>query len=471
MSRLPKYTTHCSISILGRLEQYSTARHQAGFYLNVAVSATYTLPVDFTLAFKDYVYRACAVLIAGHPVLSAIPAADDTQQPYFVRLPQINLDEVVSFQQRQANSTDVDSDGEPLPDLDLQAVLQTQHNTSFLAPKPYWRLVVLLDDSNQRQFTAAFVFHHAIGDGTSGKAFHEGFLHALHTAGDSETKTIIKSPTSPLLPNIESLHPMPLSLIFLAKKLIQAKIYSPREPGLWTGGRIQAPANTQIRLVPFSRTLTASLREKCRQENSTITAFLQTAVARSLFANLPSNCTRLACAGVISCRRWLPEIITDDSMGVFVQDFEETYTRANIASSDHSLWDEARRSRETIQSALNRHGKDSGPNLLRFVSDFQQELCYSKVGRDREKSFEVSNIGVLRSRTDGHDDGPAQPRILGMVFSQCASAIGSAVGVSVVTGGDGCLVLGISWQDGVVDGGLIDSMIRSLRDELHGLAA
>lgn len=437
--------------------------------MNVAVSATYTLPENFTLPVKDYIYCACSALIAEHPVLSAIPAADETQRPYFVRLPHINLDEVITFQQRQHVSADgVTADGNPVPDLDLQALLQTQHNEPFSAPNPYWRLCILIDWETQKQFTAAYVFHHALGDGTSGKAFHQGFLQALDKAEPGKTETIIKSPKTPLLPNIEAIHTMPLSLSFLAKKLFQAKIYSWQDPGLWTGGKIQTPPNTRVRLAPFSKKLTAALRERCRCEHTTITAVLQTVVARSLFAHLPNNFTRLACTGAISCRRWLPDLITDEVMGVFVQDYEETYSRAEVIPSNSSFpWNEARRSRKTIESVLARKGKNAGPNLLRFVSDYQQELCYSKIGHDRDKSFEVSNIGAISPQDESES---MKPVLRGMVFSQGASVIGNAVQISAVTGGDGCLVLAFSWQESVVEGSLVDAVIGSLGDELRRLA-
>jgi hypothetical protein len=48
--------------------------------------------------------------------------------------------------------------------------------------------------------------------------------------------------------------------------------------------------------------------------------------------------------------------------------------------------------------------------------------------------------------------------------------MGNAIGVSVVTGGDGCLVLAISWQEDIVDDELIDASIQSSRDELRQLA-
>lgn len=418
---------------------------------------------------KDYVYRACAISIAEHPVLSAIPAADDTQQPYFVRLPQIDLDKAVSFEHRENGSSLTTSvDGDPTPDLDLQALLERQHNIPFTAPNPYWRLCILTSSDDERQFTAAFVYHHAIGDGTSGKAFHQTFLRALHSAEseNSPTKSIITTPSQPLLPNIEQIHPMPLSFFFLAKKLFQAKIYSPRDPGLWSGGKIQTEGKTRVRLVPFSKTLVTSLRGQCRQEATTITAVLHAAFARSLFANLPLRYTHLNCTGAISCRRWLPDI-TDEVMGVYVGDIEESYTRSSTTLNDpHAFpWSEARRSKQTLEAAVQRQGRDAGPNLLKYVSDFQQELCWSKVGSERDKSFEVSNIGVLSCEVV-----PGQPRIEGMVFSQCASVVGNAIGISVVTGGDGCMVLAITWQDTVVEESLIEGAVEFLKRELKGLA-
>lgn len=260
---------------------------------------------------------------------------------------------------------------------------------------------------------------------------------------------------------------MPLSFFFLAKKLFQAKIYSPRDPGLWSGDKIQTEGKTRVRLVPFSKTLVTSLRGTCRQEATTITAVLHTAFARSLFANLPPRYTRLNCTGAISCRRWLPDIITDEVMGVYVGDIEESYTRSSTTLNDpHAFpWSEARRSKQTLEAAVQRQGRDAGPNLLKYVSDFQQELCWSKVGSERDKSFEVSNIGVLSSEVV-----PGQPRIEGMVFSQCASVIGNAIGISVVTGGDGCMVLAITWQDTVVEESLIEGAVEFLKRELKGLA-
>jgi hypothetical protein len=450
------------------LEQYSTARHQVGFYLNVAVSATYNLPDTFTAPIKDYVYQACEAAITEHPALSAIVADDHTQDPYFIRLPQLNLDQVVTFQDRQPGLLGTEANGEPTPDLDLQAILATQHNLPFKFPDPLWRLCILLDTENRQSFTGVFVFHHAIGDGTSGKAFHQTLLRALATATADDPKSIILPPQTPMLPPIETIHSMPLSMWYLTKKLFRAKIYSRRDEALWTGSKICKPTQTRLRLLPFSAAVVTTLRDLCRAENTTITAFLQTLVARSLFTHLPVQTSKLNCTGALSCRGWLREFITDNCMGVWVQDYEEQYTRsATIPSSeDVSIfpWDEARRSRKTILSVLNMRGKDASINLLQFVDDYQQELCLGKIGLERDKSFEVSNIGVVPSPTD-----PDLPAIKGVVFSQSASVMGNALQVSVATGGDGCLVLAVSWQEGVLKVDFVNAFIDSARDEIYRL--
>src|SRR5699024_5001168 len=128
------------------------------------------------------------------------PIGEDTKEPYWARLPEIDLERSVSFQNRSQSFP-----GEDEKDDELEKLINTQHNTPFSPPLQYWRVCVLLDAGNERRFTAVFVFHHAVGDGTSGKAFHKTFLEALHTATKSpmEARRVVPSPTMPLLPNIE----------------------------------------------------------------------------------------------------------------------------------------------------------------------------------------------------------------------------------------------------------------------------
>ncbi|KAI9933883.1 hypothetical protein ASPWEDRAFT_168158 [Aspergillus wentii DTO 134E9] len=452
---------------VGRLEQYSTSRHHLKFYNNVAVSATYTLPESCSLPVKDYVYKACEVLIGQHPILSAIPVDEDTKTPYFVRLPEIDLDQAISFQSRQNGHPESDEE-----DSELEALLQVQHNTPFSAPSPFWRLCVLTEAEAAERFTVAFVFHHAISDGGSGKAFHKTFLQALHDTASSltsgEIKRCIPSPQTPLLPNIEDLHSMPLSIPYLLTALFKAKVYSWRDPGLWTGSEIRTPLKSFLRHIVLPKHISTSFKERCRENTTTITAALETVLAYSLFTHLPGTFTKLHCQGAMSARRWLPDSITDDVMGVWVQNWNESFSREKFKDGSDSLfpWDEARRSRQTIETILGLKGKDTSVNLLKYVDDYHQELFLSKVGQQRDASYEVSNIGVLA--VEGVGDS-SKLQIGRVVFSQCASVAGAGVEVSVAMGGDGCLVLAFCWQEGVVELELMGAVIEETKRVLYGL--
>lgn len=446
------------------MEQYSTARNPLGFYYNVAVAATYTLP-ESSLSIKDYVYRACEAAIFQHPILCAIPVGEDTKEPHWARLPEIDLGRSVSSQKRSHPFP-----GEDEKDDELEKLLNIQHNIAFSPPLPYWRVCLLLDAGNKRRFTAAFVFHHAVGDGTSGKAFHKSFLEGLHavTESSAETRQVISSPTMPLLPSIEEIHPMTLTIPYLATTLFKEKVWSWRDPGLWTGSEIRVPLETQMRHIVIPKSLATSFRHACRRNNTTITAALQTIVSRAVFTHIPDNFTQLKCNGPLSSRKFLPDIVTDDSIGVWIQDYNEFYSRDDVML-DSFPWSEAQRSRRTIESTLSLQGTNASPNLLRYVNDFHQELFLSKVGKQRGSSFELSNIGVFAPGLNLNDD-PSKPHIGRMIFSQCASVTGCAVEISVISGGDGCLVLALSWQTGVVEEGLASSVIETVEKEVHELA-
>ena len=167
----------------------------------------------------------------------------------------------------------------------------------------------------------------------------------------------------------------------------------------------------------------------------------------------------------MNTRRWLPNPITDDSLGVFVQDLSETYSR-DAFRGKCLPWPEAKRSRDTLRRTVSAGGKNAAVNMLRYVRDFQQELFLSKVGLERGSSFEVSNVGVLKVDKSGDAVRGDDVEIGRMVFSQSANVAGNAFQVSAVTGGDGGLVLAFSWQKGVVEDALVEKVMEMVRKEI-----
>jgi hypothetical protein len=57
-----------------------------------------------------------------------------------------------------------------------------------------------------------------------------------------------------------------------------------------------------------------------------------------------------------------------------------------------------------------------------------------------------------------------------VLFSRSAFVSGSAIAVGVVSGPDGCLSLGFSWQIGVVSDELVDKLIQGVYDEIDNIA-
>ncbi|KAI1940545.1 Alcohol acetyltransferase [Ophidiomyces ophidiicola] len=473
----------------GPLEKYSNARHHLGYYYNVAVSAVYKIPHSLSRPLREYVYQATEKLIGQHPILSAVPVGEDTNDPYFVRLPAVDLEQSIFFHDwsdASPGSTDkCDQEGNVgSGDSNLDLFLETEHNTPFVNWLPFWRLHIISTSTTEQDFIAVFVYHHSIGDGSSGTAFHSTFLGAFTDAlavNSGEPKTIIQSPSLPLLPSLESIHPFPVSIFYILKAIFYTKIWNRPDPELWAGGKISLPLKNKVHHITLSKSDSAALRKSCRDQGTTITGAIQTLLARALFICLPIEFTKLSCTSAISIRRWLSsDIITSDSIGVWVMDYADLYKRNHVAQPPSFPWDEARRSRKTIEETLSRRGRDTKVGLLRFVRDVPGELLTCMIGRERSVSFEISNLGAFKpsvkhlqpSQTTetepeiNENDRSNVPQIGKVVFSQSASVTGSAVNLSVVTGSDGCMVLTFSWQEGIVDPQLVASVAMEMKKEI-----
>ncbi|KAL6239516.1 hypothetical protein BDW75DRAFT_198409 [Aspergillus navahoensis] len=448
---------------VGLMEKYSTTRHPLRFYMNVAITANYTIPETFTLPLKNYIYRALETLINQHPILSAVPIGEDTDKPYFARLPEIDLAQPISFQ-KTAKGLALDEQ-----DSELQSLIERQHDTGFTAPLPYWRLIVLTTDEPERCFTAVFVYHHGLGDGTSGKAFHRTFLRALREAASlkpGEAKQVVIPPKSPLLPPLEDVHPLPISIPFFLKTAFKTWVYSKPDPNLWAGGPIQLPLSTQVRFLVLPAAQTSTLVKACREHSTTVTCAVETAIARSLFPHIPEKYNRVTGSIPITQRPWLPDTITDESMGVYVQEMPEIFMRKAVTQETFP-WDEAQRARRTITKELALESKNTSVGLLKYVKDYRRNLCETKIGKPRLVTFELSSLGVVKTESSADKSIPQMGKV---IFTQSASVTGAAIEFSLVTGADGSLALGITWQAGVVEESTVQAVIDTLEKELHHLS-
>jgi hypothetical protein len=461
-------------------EKFLFVRHNLGFYNNVGSTATYHHPSSTTLL-QDIVFHALSQVINQHPILSAIPLEENKKTIYFVRLPTIDLSKCVYFVERQ---TPIPREGET--DEELDKILEEQHNKDFkdeIGSKPFWRLIILSSLSSTNSFSASWIFDHSLADGTSGFVFHHSFLAALRNIPSDllNVDPVVEPPKTDLVPTLEDLHKLPLSFMYLAK--VQWYEWFPKkQPRVWTGSLISFDptkgATMRYKTIVLSAEATKQLLNLSRENKTTLTATMQCVIAASIFLNLdPARYDALHAGGTMSCRRFvdMPEQYghIDDAIGTWVSPYSFEHKRRTVPQNAEKTnnvlnffdWDEARSVRATITNEISKNLKDNVVNLLRWVPDLSA-LFYSRIGKKRTESFELSNVTAFNKGKAQSEDGWKVGRC---VFSQCVAVPGPVIECSAVGGGDGTLSIGFTWLEGVVDNVWMESVMNGVREGLVGL--
>jgi hypothetical protein len=423
-----------------------------GIYLNVGLTARYKRPSGVPV--KQALFHALSMLISKHLILSAIPLAIETPDPYFVRLPKIALSEVVTFVEEDANPPS--SDWQET----IDKVLEEQHNCPFEVQSnrtlPFWRICVLENKNAPRSFTLMFIFHHSLMDTKSALSFHDEMEgHMVQYAGVEPSGTAYCL-SGALVPPLEELYTLPVSQEFLRSQ----EKHSEPSPDSWTAAPQSTPVKTRFSSLWLSDDDTKMLMTLSKKEQTSVTAALQALIATCIFSVLPSTYCTLQGDCAVSLRKFLPEPITDTTLGCYVGSSSTTYRRMPSFN-----WDEARRTKIAIEHTMAQKGSDMPVGYLAFIQN-QHHWMLQKLGRKRMSAFELSNVGASSTLRGGLNF-----EIESMLFSQSSSACSAAIKVSAVTGRDGRLALGFTWQEGVIEADMMERVKRALKGEVERLAA
>ncbi|KAF2261892.1 hypothetical protein CC78DRAFT_561551 [Lojkania enalia] len=457
---------------LGKLESISSVCHHLGFYNNVGLSAHYKLsqPVHVS-EIHHLIYTAVTDVIRKHPILSAIPVDEHTPEPYFARLPSIDLKKSISFVKRN-QPIPVNDEGE---DSELDALLEDQHNADFKSDYgtlPFWRLIVLQNPGVENEFTACFIFHHAIGDGVSGLVFLNSFRDALAATTSLslqlETEHIIVPNNSSLLPPIEELHPLPLP-------------ETPSQPtskivNEWRGNVIQLPCKSHFKSLSLSPNRSKSFIQECKKNNVSVTATLPSLIATTLYDILPLTTEALTCIIPVSLRPWLPRHIVDGAIGTWFDAFkvqivrpDKTLENSNASSNPTEIWPQAQEVSKAIRKYLTASPSGEPYTTIAIFKSIPDvaPIFASTVGKERDAAFELSNLGFFSSPITDPTPSIAGDKSVWkvgkLIFSRSAVVSGTAITIGVVSGGDGGMTLGFTWQEGVVEETFVDKVISSIK--------
>lgn len=406
-----------------------------------------------------------------------------------MQLAAINLDEVIEFDEVPVQTEEKAAW--------IDDFLSTQHSTGFHdREKPLWRVVVLNprnEDADEKVKSLlgadiAFIWHHVIGDGKSGLGVHTTILQALTTplcdysshslaqqSAPSQSNgkkcsldIVIKPPGNDLFPSLEQIFAMPASQPTFLRRLSDAyfKSYLPfqrqsqtdLDTSKWSGAPYQdrSPIKTLIKHIIIPASSQQKLVKLCRAKGTTITPFLQTIIAQTISKHY-NHMWRLRCATAISMRRFMaPELdIGEQEMGLWVSAFHfelDPVELSGIDKGSKKFWGMARKNSKRIAGEIEKRDTDLGIGGLRQIPDFRKNL-ESKMGKKREDSFAVTNIGTF-------DGDSASELAIGntrdivkiekVIFSQSCHVNGSALQFCIMSVKDKSMVIAVSWQEGVV---------------------
>jgi hypothetical protein len=236
---------------------------------------------------------------------------------------------------------------------------------------------------------------------------------------------------------------------------------------LWTGGPTRSENNvTKLRAIYIPSPILATLLHDCQTNNVTFTSLLIVTIAR-VFAQTYPDSQHFACKTAISFRRFTG---TDNRAMVnyttsISQYFSSVSRRGYIDCGREFSWSAVRACKRDLDR-VTAGPKNHTLGLLKYMNDYASWMR-SRVGLPRASSFEVSNIGVM----DGALDEETKPaKIDRVLFSQSSNVMGPPYVFSVATAKGGDLAIGLTWQAGVIDVELAETVLASVGLKLQELA-
>jgi hypothetical protein len=138
-----------------------------------------------------------------------------------------------------------------------------------------------------------------------------------------------------------------------------------------------------------------------------------------------------------------------------------TESESGYVPCRHIDWNTVRSCKAVIDDAT-KSPKNQITSMLRFASDYAAFLK----SKEREVSFEVSNVGLV----DGKMNGPGIAKFRSLLFSQSANVTEAPCSFSIASVKGGNMAISLTWQEGIVQEDKGKDIMDGLRVELNQLA-
>ncbi|KAF4981259.1 hypothetical protein FZEAL_2885 [Fusarium zealandicum] len=450
-------------------EMRTIAREDAGYYHAVIIGAVYELR-DLDIKSRSSYFHPLRRCIETHPFFSVTVGDKDTDKAFYQRVASVNLEDHISIIDDPAVSTDpLGAIGKSLePELDLP----------FLAGIPPWRIVVL--PLQPSQCFIAFSFSHMIGDGPTGVAFHKTFLAGCRETPESKPSSVITPPANPLSAPFDTPERLPISWSFLLApfianfiphfivKLLGLRVSgSSVDEGTWTGAPMFFDPETyqnKLRIREVEAPLLENAVQASRDHDAKLTGTIHNLIARALSKAIPApNITNFVSQTAINMRRSIG--ISNDVTGNFASGCYVAYPRSNATGPlTEEEWASA--SSSTKEFATSAHKlEDQAIGLLRYLPSIRK-WTLTKLGKQRDSSFDMSNVGSFDASEGASTADQEQARITKMVFSQPGQVISCPIAFNFVAVKGGSLVYTVTWQPGALGLGVSEEEEEKVVEEV-----
>lgn len=438
------------------------------------------------------VEHALARLIIQLGVLRVGIIGEDSRKPCFVRVPSMDLDDFIEWKSIKT-SDQAEHDEEVLQSIKNRL----EQLWPDVANRPPWKLLVVQDLSSSPEeivLDIIFATHHALADGKSTAVFHNQLLYELNNAKGPPPqlkKHILTFSDSPVIaPSQEDLVPLTISWPYLIKTLWKelgpAWLKPKPSAAPWTGKAVSPePQSLHLRLVSIEREIVDRLIVACREHRTTLSGIVHALVLASIarrvpaatassfasetpisllpWARLPPDAPAIDLSAVLtvlttgSKRQWDAKTVW--TLRSSLSNYPDEPGAEDVGDKEDIIWRLAKDWRDEIKAKLATLPRDDIVGLLAYAGDLRARWL-GKIGKPRDATWEVSNIGSMRGEGRAGADAWSIRRSL---FSQPVptASVAFCVNVAGVDGGPVNLVL--NWQDTIIDNSVVTGVAEDLR--------
>ncbi|KAI0083978.1 alcohol acetyltransferase [Irpex rosettiformis] len=461
----------------GLMERYHISLTELGFDTCVVAPATYSSSHPAVSLDRSTVLRALKRVVLAHPALFVQHGGKHDKKPYFTRLPQVDLNDVLTY------ATDLTASIEEIVNAELQKPF------SRSTTKPLWRVTVRTDN------VVVFAWHHSIGDGGCAQSFHAAFLTALNTksgAEETDESTVVAAPDKLVIaPAIEE-----RTNISVSFKTACGTLYGSFAPlafqplrKAWTANPISKEPHLQIetRIRMIDPNTSRELVALCREKKSTLTGFMHTlalfvlshhlAVLEKETPGKKQKYKTFSTVVPISLRRFTGTSPLDlcDQVTIYHTFPKITRDIPQFPPTKETFpWQTASDYATSLHANFKKSCEVIGTINFIYRLGISKSYFLDHLGQKRETTLVLSNIGAMPKLKDlgekQRDDG-ALWQFDNVGFGQNDNVISSAIKLNMAGSPSGAISAVYNWGQNNIDTGLVEAVIADIHNSISTILA